>query len=281
MNSELASDSGFREVFLVLWTGKWVVIVFVLVFAMMTGSASWLVVPIYEAKVVVSPVTKTSGGSGLSNIASQLGGIASLAGLSISGDVSRSESIAYLQSDALTRIFIQNNNMLPVLFSKQWDAKLGKWKDAGTSRIPTIWSGTIVFTEGVRAVSEEKKSGMVSITIKWRDPKIAAAWANGLVSMANQELRRKAIEEANRHVEFLREQSEKAQAEPVRLAAYSLMEQELKKIMVASGTDEYAFKIIDPAEAPERKVAPKRLRWFSAGAILGFFISSVFLLLRK
>ncbi len=57
--------------------------------------------------------------SALSSLATQFGGLASLAGVSVSGDSRRSESVAVLQSEALTEQYIQANNLLPVLFREK------------------------------------------------------------------------------------------------------------------------------------------------------------------
>jgi len=49
----------------------------------------------------------------------------------------------------------------------------------------------------------DPKTGLVTLSITWNDPNIAAKWANGLVRMANDYLRDQAIEESERNIAYL------------------------------------------------------------------------------
>ncbi len=46
------------------------------------------------------------------------------------------------------------------------------------------------------------------------------------------------------------------------------METEIKNEMIARGRTEYALRVIDPAQTPERKSFPRPILW-TAGAFLG------------
>jgi uncharacterized protein involved in exopolysaccharide biosynthesis len=68
----------------------------------------------------------------------------------------------------------------------------------------------------------------------------------------------------------------------VQQAIYSLIEDNLKQITIAQSTDEYAFKVVERAYLPERKVFPKRFQFLFGGAVMGIlsvlgylFISSL------
>src|SRR3569833_3250473 len=88
------------EVLGVLWRGRWLVAA-VMVLGVAAGLYLALKLPKqYTATAVLSPVSNSSSGSlgdGLSSLVSQFGGLASLAGLNVSGDSKRSESLAVLQ----------------------------------------------------------------------------------------------------------------------------------------------------------------------------------------
>jgi uncharacterized protein involved in exopolysaccharide biosynthesis len=47
----------------------------------------------------------------------------------------------------------------------------------------------------------------------------------------------------------------------------TLLESEIKKVMLARGSKEYAFRVLDSAVAPERPSFPNRTVW----TVLGFF----------
>ena len=60
-----------------------------------------------------------------------------------------------------------------------------------------------------------------------------------------------------------------------RCRIYRLIEAETKKKMVASTREEYAFKPIDPAVAPERRFRPRRAVFVLTGFLLGLMASAV------
>jgi uncharacterized protein involved in exopolysaccharide biosynthesis len=118
---------------------------------------------------------------------------------------------------------------------------------------------------------ENNKTGLVSLSIKWKDPGLAAQWTNGLVKMTNDVLREKAISEAERNIAYLNDEVKKTTVVPVQQAVYSLMETEIKKQMLARGSPNYALKVIDPAITPEIRSSPTTLLWLAGGFVLGLF----------
>jgi uncharacterized protein involved in exopolysaccharide biosynthesis len=270
------------EIVAILLGAKWQILAAIIVFASMAGLAAWLLPKSYRAAVLLSPVTSNGSSQlgALGSIVSQIGGFAGLAGLAGAGDSKKSESIAVLQSEALTEKYIVENNLLPVLFWKAWDAKAGKWKTGNPEWIPTPWKANNLFKKQVRTVTIEAKSGLVTLSIKWKDPQTAAKWANDLVALTNDYQRTKAIDETDRNIAFLNDQALKSNVVEVRQAIYKILESEISKGMVARGSREYAFKILDPAVAPERPTTPPPPIWISAGAFGGLLLSSAVAILR-
>ena len=68
---------------------------------------------------------------------------------------------------------------------------------------------------------------------------MAAKWANGLVAMANQHLRSKALVESERNIAYLNDQAAKTDVVPVRQAIYSILQSEINKEMLARGADRW------------------------------------------
>src|ERR1700722_20914475 len=106
---------------------RWIVL-FVLGCSVAVAIVSLLIPKQYDAEVIISPVTSTSeksfGGGG--GALGSLSGLAALAGMSIGSDSKKAESIATLQSQALTARYIRENNLLPILYADKWDARQGK-----------------------------------------------------------------------------------------------------------------------------------------------------------
>lgn len=237
-----------------------------LVFAGIAFGATFLVSKQYSASVLLSPVAGNSGDmGGAGSLLSEYKGLASLAGLNLTGNDKRAESIALLQSTVIAQRFILQNRLLPILYSKKWDARTKSWR-AG-EKAPTLWEATQYFKKKICDVTENARTGLVSLTVKWKNPEVAAQWANGVVALTNDYARQKAIGESDRDISFLNDQAAKTTVVEERSAIFSLLESVLNKKMLAEGTMEYALKVIDPAVAAEKPSFPQPMIW----VIVGFF----------
>jgi uncharacterized protein involved in exopolysaccharide biosynthesis len=269
-----------REAISTLWRKKWLIFAVTFVFAVAAALAAWLAQKSYKAVVVLSAVSNVGSSQlgSVGSLVSQLGGVASLAGLSVGGDSKKSESIAVLQSEAITEKYIAENNLMPVLFERQWDKNTGKWKPMSAKRMPTLWKANDYFKKRVRSVVSETKTGLVTLTITWKDAQTAAKWANDLVALTNDYLRGKAIDETDRDIAFLNDQALKTNVVEAKQAIYKILESEISKGMIARGSKEYAFRILDPAFAPDRPSSPIPALWISVATLAGLILSSAAIL---
>jgi uncharacterized protein involved in exopolysaccharide biosynthesis len=275
-------EVSLREVFLTFWRGKWLIFAVSLGLAVTAGLASLIVPKSYVASAIVAPVSSSSSGGalgGLGALASQFGGLASLAGVSIPGDSKKYEAIAVLQSELITEKYIHDNNLLPIIFHKRWNSDLGKWKDANTKKIPTLWEANDYFKH-IRSLSTDNKTGLTTMSITWNDPKVAAGWVNDLIKLTNEYLRAKAVRESEASMAYLNEQILKTDIVAMKQGIYNMLQGELSKAMVAKGTEEFALKTIDPAVAPDRPAWPKPVVWTLFGLFVGLLFSSTFVYYR-
>jgi uncharacterized protein involved in exopolysaccharide biosynthesis len=265
----------------VLWRGR----IWVLLAVFLTGAAAagigFLLPKQYEARVMISPATKDSRESAVgSSLTQELGGLAALAGLSGPTNAFKAESLATLESDILTINYIKEQNLLPILFAAQWDEATHSWRDKDPKKWPTPWQANQFFSKAVRTVVDDKKTGLVSLTIKWKDPVIAAKWANDLVARTNDYMRQRSLEEAETNIAYLKDQVEKNPTVEMKTTIFSLMQVELKTAMLAQGNRQFALKVIDPALPAEKPSGPKPMVWGIAGVMLGFLVSACVLLIR-
>jgi uncharacterized protein involved in exopolysaccharide biosynthesis len=279
VNSE-SGEVSIKELFQIIWKEKWLIICITAVCALTAAGVAWMLPNKYQATIVLSPVTTNSTSNRLGSMASQLGGLAALAGISVNTESNKAESVAVLQSELLTERFIQENNLLPVLFADQWDLQAKDWKPGTAIKQRTLWRANEAF-EKIRKVDEDRKTGLVTLRITWTDPVVAAAWANGLVAMTNDTLRARAIDEAEKHVMFLSKQAAATDVAEVRTAIYGMVESEIKTEMLAKGPGDFALKVIDPAVAPERKTSPIRTLWVLGGILIGLVMSFLVLYIRS
>jgi uncharacterized protein involved in exopolysaccharide biosynthesis len=266
-------ETSLLEIWDAIIRRKFTVILITLVTTGVALAAAFLMTPIYRAETLLAPVSDEQG-AGLQTLAGQFGDRTLLASTNIgrSGN-STEEAIATLKSRALTDAFVKQENLMPVLFTTKWDAEKHKWRV--TDDIPTHWDAFAKFDGDIRSVKLDERTGLVTLAIEWKDPVLAAKWANKLVKRANNRLQARAVQEADKSISYLKKQLAATNQVEIQQAIYRLIEAQTKKKMVANTREEYAFKIIDPAVKPERKHRPRRTTFVLAGLFLGLMGSVI------
>lgn len=234
----------------------------------------------YRVETLLIHVSDRDSQGAIGDLAAQFGGLALLAGIELGGGSSADESLAILRSRSLTERFISRHALLPVLFSDRWDASKGDWIDQAENMPPSLWRAYEKFDRQIRKISMNKSTGLITLTIDWRDPKVAADWANSLVQFANEETRRRAIKETAKNLEYLRAELKKTDVLEVQQAIYRLIESQVKRLMLANVRHEYTFRVIDPAVPPDRDkyVWPRLSLTLAIGLVFGLFAGIAFLI---
>ena len=285
-NTRAGGAGGFDEIDLMdlvvaAWRRKWLIVAAAVVVAGLSFAATYLITPVYRGELVASPVAARSESSRMSSLVGQFGGLAALAGLQMPESKMEEEAIAVLRSRTFTEDFIQRHDLMPVLFAGIWDEQSRAWAVDEPEDEPTLEDAWTLFDASVRRVVKDPETGLLTLVVDWTDPELAAGWANQLMDDVNGHLRQRAIEEAERSIAYLNRELERTSIVEVRQAIYSLLEQEIQKIMLANVRDQYAFKVIDPAQAAEadRYVSPNRLLLgvvgFALGGLMGVGIAIV------
>ena len=270
------------DIWRAVWRRKWIFLGTLFVCLLFALILALTLDPYYRAEVVVSPVTDTRDGSALASMAGRLGGITSLIGLPVASNA-QAEAIALLKSRALARAFIAENELVPVLYSEHWDEATGGWSAEVAEDPPSISDAVNLFTRSIRKVIEDNKTNMVSLRIEWRDPQQAADWANALIDRINLELRQLSIAEAEKSIKYLQEQAELTSNVDLDKAIYQLVQEQVSRIMLANVREEYGFRVIDPAVAPEENdiAGPNRLAILILGLFGGGIAGLLLVLLRE
>lgn len=238
------------------------------------GAVAWLTDPVYRAEALLAPIEIEARG-GLSGLAGQFGGLAALAGVDLrSGGNEKSEAVALLRSRALVMQFVDDLQLLPVLFADDWDAAVGSWRSGDPRDVPTNWDAFRLFDEEIRIVTENQKTGLVTLGIEWTDAEQAKAWADQLVARVNSETRLRAIREAERSLKYLNEQLQKTDVVELRQAIYTLIESQTKQMMLANVREDFAFKVIDPAVVPDPDdpIRPRPVQLLALGLVGGLLL---------
>lgn len=235
--------------------------------------------PKYRAKTTVVIAELAPGASALGSIGSQLGGLASLAGLSLPGSSGlRVEALTTLESRELLRRFISTEDLIPTLFSEKWEAETETWI-TDTGMAPSMEKAVKVFQDNVLSIKREPGSDVVELSITWRDPELSARWANELVRQVNVGLRDRTIRESVNSIAFLEEEISKNSSTELQGAIYSLIEEQMGKIMLANVRTDFAFRVIDPATPPDidNRVSPRLIYFVAGGGCLWVLICLIML----
>jgi uncharacterized protein involved in exopolysaccharide biosynthesis len=291
-----------------LWQGlmkrKWLIVLLsgLVTFSMVV--ATFFMTPLYQSSVSLMPVSSGDASSGL---ASKYGGLASLAGISLpsGGGISlTAEAIATLQSKRFLAEYILEKDLKKQLFYQNWDTEAGAWRTekswmsstkasiknmlgfeeeqakvsyAGQEQLapgePSVYQVAKFFNTSVLSVSEDQKSSLTSLNIKWIDPVQSKSWANELVVRVDNELRQKAISEAQATIDYMHEKLPTIKLQDLRSIALQTIEENIKKITFAQVNKEYVFKVIDPAIVAEKASSPKKGLMVAVGFVLGLMLS--------
>lgn len=288
-----------RELFSVIWQGKWLIIAITVLFAIASVVFAIMQPNIYKSEALLAPAAEEQGG-GLSALASQFGGLASLAGVNLGGKGGTDKTqlaIEVLKSRQFTSDFIQKHNILVDLMAvKKWDRDTDKliYDEDAYSEATNTWVREVeppfkpepsmqeAYKEfsKIFSVNTDKETGMVTLSIDHVSPSVAKQWVTWLIEDINKVMKERDVSEANRSSEFLNKQITLTNVADIKTILYKLVEEQAKTIMFAEVRDEYVFKTIDPALVPEEKAKPKRALICILGTMLGGMFGVMLVLVR-
>lgn len=260
------------DLLLTLLKHKKLIILLPLLVGVLAAGYSATLKNIYRAEVVLAPAGEDNnkGGGALAG----LGGLASLAGISVGGGGNAEQNLAVLKSREFILQFIRENKLMPILFEKQWDAQKNTWIESDPDKQPNEWAAFRAFL-GVLVVETDKKTSMTTVAIEWTDQKIAAEWANKLVLALNHYLGQQAIARTTGNLEYLNNELMHTQIEDFRKTLFDLIAQEQKKAMLAKTQKDFAFRVLDHAIEPDKKIKPKRSLIVILASLVAFFVAVI------
>jgi LPS O-antigen subunit length determinant protein (WzzB/FepE family) len=291
MNDQYDDEIDLRELFGVLWGNKIKIIGITAVFSVVSVIYALSVPNQYKASALLAPAQQQSGG--LSGALGQLGGLASLAGVSIGGGESSEAQVAQeiMKSWSFIEGFIADNDLAAEVYAAEgWSresnqlkfdndvyaVKTKTWlvKNDNIGRLgpPTSWQLFKKFSE-MLAVSEDKKSGLISISIEYYSPQIAKQWLDLYISSINKHMQARQVVKVSNNIEYLEAQIEKTSITEMQEVFYTIIEEQIKSQMLAEASPDYAFVAVSPSMVPEEKSQPKRALICILGTLLGGILS--------
>ncbi|CAH1601586.1 Whole genome shotgun sequence [Vibrio jasicida] len=288
-----------RELFGALWKGKWIIIATTFVFTVGAVLYALSLPNIYKSDALLAPAESSNGG-GLSKMAGQLGGLAALAGVNLGSSESSQTDLAVqvMKSRQFVEAFINKHELLvPLMAAKDWDlsnnklivdeelynSSTGEWlREPNGLRgpKPTAQEAFEVFNKEVLSISQDKDSGLYTVSVKHYSPYIAQQWVNWLIEDINKVMRERTIAETSQNLAYLNAQLQKTAVADMQSTFYKLIEEQTKSLMLAEVQEEFIFKVVDPAVVPELKDGPKRALICVLGALLGGMLGVAIVLIH-
>ncbi|WBX84775.1 Wzz/FepE/Etk N-terminal domain-containing protein [Sphingosinicella microcystinivorans] len=283
-----------------LWAGRKTIAICLLV--PILAILTYLHVATYKYEAVLAVTPTQSETNGLTTKMGNLGGLASLAGISMPQDSSALAFSLYLEgvySRSLASALSKHEDLMRVIFKDEWNEGAKRWEKpsgiasgvvkfikAGMGVPDTTWQPP----DGARlqeylkrelSVSQDPKSPLAILSFKHKDPDFAVHLLNAMNTEMDALLRAKALARANGNIAYLSEQLGKVTITEHREAiARSLSEQE-KIRMSASSSAPYAAEPFGTAAASLKPVTPKPVLSLFLGIVLGLVGGSILVFVRS
>ena len=296
--NDFDDEIDLRELFYVLLEGKWI-IVSLTAFVSIIGVIYSLLLPnIYESKAMLVPVNSSSG---ISGALGSYSGLAGLAGISLPSGGDEGNSAKAIQKISSLSFF--ENNILPnihlpdLMAVKSWNSKTNTLTfddsiyDTNSNtwirdfsypqqQIPSAQESFEVFKTAHLSLSEDKKSGFITLAIKHQSPFIAKQWVELVINQVNAFYRQKDKSESEKAVSYLNQQISMTGLSEIKQVIAQLLQEETKKLTLIEANQYYVFDYIDPPAVMEKKSEPKRALICILSALLGGMLSILLVLIR-
>lgn len=297
-NNDLDEEINLYELFNVLLIGKWIIICVTSFVSIIAVIYSFLLPNIYESKTILVPVNSSS------NISGVLGGYSSLAGLAGINLPSSSEgsnslkatekikSLSFFENNIFPNIYLPdlmavsawNSETNTMVYEKNiYDLKTNAWVrnySYPQQQIPSAQESYNVFKEVHLNLSEDKKTGFITLSIKHQSPFVAKQWTELIVNEVNSFYRHKDKLESEKSVTYLNQQISLTSLSEVKEALSQLLQEQTKKLTLIEANKFYVFDYIDPPAVMEKKSEPNRFLIFIFSVIIGGILSVLLVLIR-
>ena len=295
-----SDEIDLAELWGAIWKGKWLIIAITAVFAVASVLYALSLPNEYKSTAILAPASQ-SGAGGLSKLAGQFGGLASLAGINLGGGGGEDKSVIAMEiikTWGFLEEFIKDNGIeVEVFAAKGWnrmsdklvidtdpyDVTNNKWvrdfnPDKGQKAEPSSWELFEKVKDRI-SVSQDKTTGLINLSVEYYSPVIAKQWVDKIVQAINHHIREADREEAIKSIAYLKEQINKTTIADMQSVFYQLIEEQTKTLMLAEVSEEYVFKTLSPAKVAEEKAKPKRALICILGVMLGGMLSVLVVLI--
>lgn len=300
VNDELNHDEiNFNDFFRIFLKSKLIIFSCMLLMTSLAILYSISLPNIYQSSVIVAPKNNQNSISGALN---NYSGLISLAGINLpsqAGDDNATKAIVKISTLSFFENSLLPNLYLPNLFAvKSWNEQTNeliydnsifnktdkKWvRDFSypQKQIPSAQESFENFHNNNFSISEDKKTGFVTISVKHQSPYIAKNWADLVLNEINIFYRNKDKNEAENAINFLNKEMVKSNYTDLKELISEILQQEIQKLTLIEANKYYVYEVIDPPSVEEKKVGPERALISILGTFLGLVIGLVCAIIKN
>jgi len=297
-SNDFDDEIDLLELFHVLLEGKWIIVSLTSFISIVGVIYSLLLPNIYESKAMLVPVNSSSG---ISGALKSYRGLVGLEGINLpsGGDegnsakaIQKISSLSFFENNILTNIYLPD-----LMAVKSWnyktntlafddsiyDTNSNTWIRDYTypqQQIPSAQESFEVFKTEHLSLTEDIKSGFITLSIKHQSPFVAKQWVELVVSEVNAFYRQKDKLESEKAASYLNQQISMTGLSEIKEVLAQLLQEETKKLTLIEANQYYVFDYIDPPAVMEIKSEPKRALICILSALLGGMLSVLLVLIR-
>tara|TARA_R110001599_G_scaffold326067_1_gene538492 strand:- start:18023 stop:18958 length:936 start_codon:yes stop_codon:yes gene_type:complete len=299
VKNTVEDEIDLKELIEAILSGKWVII---LVTLSLMVAAYFYAKSIPDQYTSTAVLTSAAGSASQSSFSGQLGGIASLAGVNLSGANGGKTVVALelMKSWGFLEEFIRENKIdVQVYAAKGWDrnnnqliidesiydVKSESWLVSSKDVVsgvnlegPSSWALFEKIKNRIK-VTQDINTGFIYVSVEHFSPYVAKTWIDLLVSSINKKIQLRERKDALESIEYLKMQIGKTNIAEMKTVFYQLIEEQVKKLMLADISNEYVFKTLAPARVSEVKSKPKRSLIIVLVGFIGLILSIVLVLI--
>ena len=164
--------------------------------------------------------------------------------------------------------------------------KSNKWirESKSGNSVPSYIEVNQKILSDILKVSENEKNGLIRISVEHYSPVFAESFLNFIIAEINSINKSRDQLSAKSSIEYLENIASKSQIASVQSAVSSLIENQIKKLMLSDVKEFYTIEPIDSPFLPEIKAGPQRSLICIMITLIGFIFSclvALFLFFRK
>ena len=279
------------ELWRVVWAGKLFIISFVVLCTIIAVVYSLSLPKIYKSTAALIPVKQEK--SSLGSLSGLIGNLPLPIALPGQGT---SNIMSFLESRTLKERLISKYDLLPVLYSDQWDAEKKSWEIDDPQKKPTIikaLQGNVLDT--FFSVSQDKKTQLINLSWEGEEPAFCSLMLNRTIKELTFFLENEYDSDAKREREFIEEQlatatdeleywerqvpSEKLTLSKItreRLASqtiYTELRKQLELAKISEAKKLETFEVLDKPYVPEKHFKPKKRTIVALTCVTSFFLA--------